>query len=60
MKVTTEMIRKMVLENFNGKVETNIKDNIKMIKEKALVRCFGLMDQSTEDFGRKVFKTVLE
>lgn len=58
MMVSTKMIRKMDMVYLLGKVVTSIRVIIKMMKETATVKCFGLMAHTIKVNGAKVSNMV--
>lgn len=59
MKESTRMIRKMAMEYLNGSLVMSIKAITKMMKEKDMVKCSGLMGQLIKDSGDKEFNMEL-
>jgi hypothetical protein len=53
MKGITFLIRRMGMECLPGRAETFTKVTTEMMKEMAMEKCIGLMDQSMKDSGRK-------
>jgi hypothetical protein len=50
----------MVMANINGRQATSIKANIKMIKDMVMERCFGMMEVSIKEIGKKEYSKDLE
>ena len=51
MKVSTKMIKNVVLVFLSGNQEINIKDAIKMMKDMATGKCTGKTEVSTKGNG---------
>ena len=60
LRVSIEEIKKTATENSIGRVEMSLKETIKKIFVKVMVKCTGQMAIYIEDSGSKVYKMALD